>query len=225
MNNKILVSVLVVVIVGAAIIYGLSTKGQPTPSESQTASSTDSTSTPVDINKQTNSNNTSMPPMTIDKNKSYTVTLHTDAGDIEIALNAKATPITVNNFVTLAQKNFYNGTIFHRVIKDFMIQGGDPTGTGSGGPGYQFADEPFTGDYNRGAVAMANAGPNTNGSQFFIMHKAVPLQKDYIIFGQVTKGLDVVDKIATAPVTASVTGEASKPVTPIKINSVTVTEK
>jgi len=106
-----------------------------------------------------------------------------------------------------------------------MIQGGDPKGDGTGGPGYSFDDEPFSGDYNRGAVAMANAGPNTNGSQFFIMHKSYPLPKNYVIFGQVTKGLDVVDKIAEAPVKISASGELSQPITPVKITSVEIVEK
>ena len=122
-------------------------------------------------------------------------------------------------------KSFYNNVVFHRVIKGFMIQGGDPTGTGTGGPGYQFADEPFTGEYTRGTVAMANSGPNTNGSQFFIMHADYPLPKNYVIFGQVAKGLDVVDKIAAAPVEMSSSGEQSKPVNPVKVNSVEIIEK
>ncbi len=172
-----------------------------------------------------NQTSNTMSTLTIDKTKNYTAVLKTDQGDIEIALTASATPITVNNFVTLAKKNFYDNTIFHRVIKDFMIQGGDPTGTGSGGPGYQFNDEPFTGEYTRGTVAMANAGPNTNGSQFFIMHGDVPLQKNYVIFGHVTKGIEVVDKIATAPVQASPSGESSQPITPVKVKSVTIIEK
>ncbi len=163
--------------------------------------------------------------MTIDKTKSYSAILNTTAGIIEIKLNAAITPITVNNFVTLAKKGFYDGTIFHRVIKGFMIQGGDPKGDGTGGPGYTFPDEPFEGEYTRGTIAMANAGPNTNGSQFFIMHQDYDLPKNYVIFGSVTSGLDVVDKIATAEVTGSGSGEASKPVTPVKINSVKIVEK
>ena len=155
----------------------------------------------------------------IDKNKSYTAILHTTAGDITIALS-KDTPITTNNFVFLAQDHFYDGVIFHRVIPGFMIQGGDPTGTGSGGPGYRFADEPFTGEYKRGVVAMANAGPNTNGSQFFIMHADYPLPSNYVIFGMTTGGLDVVDKIATAQ-----TGAADRPVNPITIKSVEISAK
>ncbi|PIU73929.1 peptidylprolyl isomerase, partial [Candidatus Roizmanbacteria bacterium CG06_land_8_20_14_3_00_34_14] len=104
------------------------------------------------------------------KAKILTAVLHTEKGDMTVSLNTNDTPKTVNNFVTLAKKGFYNGTIFHRVIKGFMIQGGDPKGDGTGGPGYKFDDEPFTGEYTRGTIAMANAGPDTNGSQFFIMH-------------------------------------------------------
>lgn len=164
------------------------------------------------------------PEMIIDQNKEYQVTLHTSVGDITINLNAKETPITANNFLYLAQNKFYDQTIFHRVIDGFMIQGGDPRGDGTGGPGYQFADEDFTGEYKRGTVAMANSGPNTNGSQFFIMHQDYGLQPNYVIFGQVTSGLEIVDKIATAPVTNSFSGEPSKPVEPVMINSITVIE-
>lgn len=165
------------------------------------------------------------PMMTIDPKKLYTAVLHTDKGDIEIALNAKETPITTNNFVFLARSGFYNGTPFHRVIKGFMIQGGDPKGDGTGGPGYKFNDEPITGAYLRGTVAMANAGPNTNGSQFFIMHADYALPKNYIIFGNVTKGIEVVDAIATAPVTQSPSGEQSKPVTPVRVITASIVEK
>lgn len=166
---------------------------------------------------------TSAPQMTIDTNKTYGATLKTDAGDIVVELNAKEVPITVNNFVFLARERFYDNTIFHRTIKGFMIQGGDPEGTGTGGPGYTFADEPFTGEYTRGTLAMANAGPNTNGSQFFIMHQDTALPKNYVIFGHVTNGLNVVDKIAEAPTKPG--GEGSTPVTPVVIRSIKVTEK
>lgn len=162
------------------------------------------------------------PAMAIDATKTYTATLETDKGVIEIALNAKATPVTVNNFVFLAREKFYDGTIFHRTIPKFMIQGGDPMGTGMGGPGYRFDDEAFSGEYKRGTVAMANAGPDTNGSQFFIMHADYALPKNYVIFGQVTKGLEVVDAIATAPTQSG--GEGSKPVTPVVVKAVTITE-
>lgn len=163
-------------------------------------------------------------PMSIDATKKYSAVLHTSVGDITIEFNAKATPITVNNFVTLARKNFYDNTIFHRVINGFMIQGGDPLGTGMGGPDYKFADEPIVGEYTRGTVAMANSGPNSNGSQFFIMHADVDLQKDYVIFGKVTSGMDIVDKIATAPVMSS-GFEASKPVNPVVVTSVEIKEE
>jgi cyclophilin family peptidyl-prolyl cis-trans isomerase len=164
-------------------------------------------------------------PMTIDKTKTYGAVLKTGAGDIEIALAADKTPITVNNFVNLAKKNFYDNTVFHRAIKGFMIQGGDPNGDGTGGPGYRFDDEPFEGEYSRGTVAMANSGANTNGSQFFIMHADTPLPKNYVIFGKVTGGMDAVDKIASAEVTQGPSGEMSKPIAPVMIEKVEIIEK
>ncbi|OGK63184.1 peptidylprolyl isomerase [Candidatus Roizmanbacteria bacterium RIFOXYA1_FULL_41_12] len=161
--------------------------------------------------------------MEINIKKSYEAILKTSMGDITITLFASATPITVNNFVVLSRKSFYTNTIFHRTINGFMIQGGDPSGNGTGGPGYKFDDEPFTGEYTRGTVAMANAGPNTNGSQFFIMHKDYGLPKNYVIFGKVTSGIEVVDKIAIAPTQPG--GEGSTPVNPVKIESVEIIEK
>lgn len=155
----------------------------------------------------------------IENNKVYTATLKTSVGNIVIELN-KDTKETTNNFVFLAQKKFYDGVIFHRVISGFMIQGGDPTGTGMGGPGYKFADEPFKGEYKRGVVAMANAGPNTNGSQFFIMHADYPLPPSYVIFGKVSEGMDTVDKIA-----AGKTGPSDRPVSPVVIETVEISEK
>ena len=110
------------------------------------------------------------PAMEIDPSRRYTATLHTTAGDITVDLFADEVPKTVNNFVFLARQGFYDGVIFHRTIDGFMIQGGDPTGSGRGGPGYRFEDEPVSRRYTRGVLAMANAGPNTNGSQFFIVH-------------------------------------------------------
>ena len=166
----------------------------------------------------------SPPSMTIDQEKTYLVTLNTDQGDMVLEMFASEVPNTVNNFIFLARDGYYDDVIFHRVIKGFMIQGGDPEGTGRGGPGYTFADESFTRDYLRGTVAMANAGPNTNGSQFFIVHGATSLPKNYTIFGQVNEGLDVLDAIATAEVTLSGQGELSTPVNPVYIKSATVTE-
>lgn len=163
------------------------------------------------------------PAMQIDSSKTYTAVLDTTQGPVTIAFHADKTPITVNNFVSLAREGFYDGTIFHRTIPGFMIQGGDPEGTGRGGPGYRFADEPFEGKYTKGTVAMANAGPDTNGSQFFIMHDDYALPPNYVIFGQVTEGLEVVDKIADAPTQPG--GEGSTPVSPVKVTKVTITEK
>ncbi len=164
------------------------------------------------------------PEMIIDINKKYQANLHTSLGDITIALDAVQTPITANNFVYLAQNNFYNETIFHRVIEGFMIQGGDPRGDGTGSPGYRFDDEPVVGEYKRGTVAMANSGPNTNGSQFFIMHQDYPLQPNYVIFGQVIAGIEVVDAIASVAVKNSFSGEMSSPIEPVVLKSVTISE-
>lgn len=135
------------------------------------------------------------PEFTLDLKKKYTATMTTDKGDIVIQLFADKAPVTVNNFVFLARQGYYDGTIFHRVIANFMAQGGDPTGTGMGGPGYKFKDE-FHKDlrHNKpGILSMANAGPNTNGSQFFITHGPTPhLDNRHTVFGVVTEGMDVV---------------------------------
>jgi cyclophilin family peptidyl-prolyl cis-trans isomerase len=158
------------------------------------------------------------PEMTIDPTKSYSATIETTAGTLEIDLLVGDAPATVNNFVFLANEGYYNDVIFHRVISGFMIQGGDPTGTGRGGPGYQFKDEPVKRKYNRGIVAMANAGPNTNGSQFFIMHKDYGLPPNYTIFGMLTSGETTLDAIAGAP-----TGAQDRPTAPVSMKSVTIT--
>ncbi|OGC69621.1 peptidylprolyl isomerase [candidate division WWE3 bacterium RIFOXYC1_FULL_39_7] len=163
--------------------------------------------------------------MQIDATKKYTAIMKTSAGTINIELFADKTPITVNNFVSLSRSGFYNSTVFHRVIKGFMIQGGDPNRDGTGGPGYKFNDEPFEGEYLKGTLAMANSGPNTNGSQFFIMHEDYPLPKNYVIFGRVTQGLEVVDKIAESPVGPSAYGQLEKPVEPVIIESIEITEE
>ncbi len=138
------------------------------------------------------------PAMEIDPKKSYTAVLQTDKGDITLKLFADKAPNTVNNFVFLAKQGFYDGTIFHRVIANFMAQGGDPTGTGRGGPGYRFADEfhPSLRHSKPGVLSMANAGPGTNGSQFFITHVPTPwLDNKHTIFGEVTGGIDVLMSI------------------------------
>ncbi len=160
------------------------------------------------------------PPQVIDVSAPYTAVLQTSAGSITVELVTSEAPYTVNNFVFLARQGFYESMIFHRTIEGFMIQGGDPTGTGGGGPGYSFADEPVQRAYSRGAMAMANAGPNTNGSQFFIMHADYPLPPNYTIFGQVVAGMETVDTIASAPTQPG--GEGSTPVNPVVIQSVEI---
>ena len=181
-----------------------------TPTTSVVASST------VPVTSTTNSSTSSM----------NTITIETSKGSIVFETYTNDAPKTSENFVTLANKGFYNGVIFHRVISGFMIQGGDPTGTGMGGPGYKFADElnPVTESYKkgyvRGTVAMANSGPNTNGSQFFIMHKDTPLPNAYTIFGHVVSGMDVVDAIAAVQV-----NDSDRPIQDVVIKKVTVAEK
>ena len=159
------------------------------------------------------------PEMTIDPQRTYRAILETSAGTMNAELFAGEAPKTVNNFVFLAREGFYDGVIFHRVIRGFMIQGGDPTGTGTGGPGYRFADEPVGRKYERGTLAMANAGPNTNGSQFFIMHANYGLPPNYTIFGKLTEGEDVLDSIADAP-----TGANDRPREPVRIESIKIIE-
>ncbi len=179
------------------------------------------------INKD--SNNSAKQASSTDKTlpnkqeKMTTATLKTNKGDIKIEFYENDAPNTVNNFLTLAKKSYYDGVIFHRIIPGFMIQGGDPTGTGAGGPGYKFADElnpateSYKNGYTRGTVAMANAGPNTNGSQFFIMHADYPLPNAYTIFGKVVSGMEVVDAIA-----ATKTGLNDRPIEQITIKDVVV---
>jgi len=164
------------------------------------------------------------PAMSIDQNKSYKATIKTNMGDIEVELLPKDAPTAVNNFVFLAKEGFYDGVKFHRVIKGFMVQTGDPTATGTGGPGYRFRDElekAPRGGYKKGTLAMANAGPNTNGSQFFIMDADNPLPPNYVVFGNVTKGQDVVNKIASVPTSGR---ENSSPTVDVHMASVTIAE-
>ena len=159
------------------------------------------------------------------KNNMHMITLSTNFGDIQFTTYDADAPKTVKNFITLAQKGFYEKLTFHRVIKGFMIQGGDPSGNGTGGPGYTFEDElnpateSYKNGYKRGVLAMANAGPNTNGSQFFIMHQDYPLPNSYSIFGKVVKGQEAVDAIASAP-----TDSNDKPAKSVVIQSVKVEE-
>jgi cyclophilin family peptidyl-prolyl cis-trans isomerase len=166
------------------------------------------------------------PAMRVDPAKSYSGSLETNKGTIQVELFPDDAPVTVNNFVCLAEDGYFNNTPFHRIVKGFVIQGGDPTGTGSGGPGYKFADEPVSRDYERGTLAMANAGPNTNGSQFFIVLDDLrgKLPKNYTIFGRVTGGMDVVDAIANTPTRTGRSGENSTPTEPITLENVTISE-
>jgi cyclophilin family peptidyl-prolyl cis-trans isomerase len=160
------------------------------------------------------------PEMGIDVSKRYTATMETSMGTLVIALDAVKAPRTVNSFVFLALNHYYDGVIFHRIIKGFVCQGGDPTGTGTGGPGYRFADElPKAGQYEIGSLAMANAGPNTNGSQFFLISgpDGVRLPPAYALFGKVVKGLDVVEAMQNVP-----TGPGDRPKTDVVIQSVTI---
>ena len=169
------------------------------------------------------------PEMKIDQNKIFTATITTSKGVINVELFAKEAPKTVNNFVFLAREKFYDGVVFHRIIKGFMVQTGDPLGNGTGGPGDKFADEPVTREYTRGTLAMANSGSNTNGSQFFIIHADYPLPKNYTIFGKIpdsdTESFKTLDAIAETPVVAGNGGEVSKPTETVAITSITVNEK
>lgn len=185
---------------------------------SSTTVGTQDSSTPASVSPSTWSFPGTLP---VEQIHNKQIRLTTNKGDIVFKLYDDTAPNTVSNFVYLASGGYYDGLIFHRVINGFMIQGGDPTGTGSGGPGYKFADE-LKDDrtYVRGTVAMANAGPNTNGSQFFIMHKDTPLPHAYSIFGEVIEGLDIVDAIATTP-----TGAQDRPVTEVVMTKVTVEDQ
>jgi cyclophilin family peptidyl-prolyl cis-trans isomerase len=147
------------------------------------------------------------PAHEIDDAATYEVTIATDKGDIVLELDPQLAPVSVNNFVALARQGYYDNVTFHRVVPDFVIQGGDPEGSGRGGPGYTFPDEPVRGEYTHGAVAMANAGPNTNGSQFFICIDDCTrkLDKAYNLFGYVTSGLEVTDQIRQGDVMRTVT--------------------
>lgn len=158
--------------------------------------------------------------MGIDTSKRYTATMDTSMGAMVIALDAINAPLTVNNFVFLALNHYYEGVIFHRIINGFMCQGGDPTGTGTGGPGYRFNDETVKQRYQLGSIAMANAGPNTNGSQFFLISGAsgVGLPPQYNHFGQIVKGLEVLDAMQAVQ-----TARGDRPLTDVVINKVTIT--
>lgn len=213
----------------AALVCGLALAGcgsESTDGASAASGSDSSTSScpPEDGSAERQTSFDDPPPMCIDPKKTYVATMATDAGDIEITLDATKAPQTVNNFVVLSRYHFYDGLTFHRVIKDFMAQGGDPAGTGAGGPGYTFEDElPAEGDYEVGSVAMANAGPNTNGSQFFIITgdaAAKQLDPSYSLFGKVTGGEDALKKIESDG-----SDGQGRPSTVHTIDSVTISER
>jgi len=227
MNKKInlgIILILIVVGIGLALYFRMSVLKNEQPENiiisNSSPTSTEATSTE---NNQTNNQNKKM--------NYHIITLKTNLGEIQIQTFNSDAPKTINNFVTLAQKGFYDNLIFHRVINGFMIQGGDPLcgvsqdkGTcGTGGPGYQFEDElnpataSYKAGYEKGVVAMANSGPNTNGSQFFIMLENNNLPHNYTIFGKVIKGQEIVDAIGNIK-----TGQNDRPITPVIIQSVTV---
>jgi cyclophilin family peptidyl-prolyl cis-trans isomerase len=165
------------------------------------------------------------PPFTIKTSKKYTATVETSMGTFTMKLFDNDAPCTVNSFVYLARKHFYDGLTFHRIVKDFVIQGGDPAGDGSGGPGYTFNDELANSlAYQIGTLAMANSGANTNGSQWFVVtgQQGVELPKNYTIFGKVTRGLDVVMKIGNVPTVGGSGDDAQMPKEPVTIEKVTV---
>jgi cyclophilin family peptidyl-prolyl cis-trans isomerase len=226
-NSRWLVGIVIVIAFLAAIQWFLNASpksafnqyGNPPATSTPATGAAAATNTPSTATAAPASTNSST------KNFMHTVTIETNKGTIVFETYDADAPNTVKNFISLANKGFYNGLIFHRVIQGFMIQGGDPTGTGMGGPGYQFADElnpntpSYKAGYVRGTVAMANSGPDTNGSQFFIMQKDNPLPHNYSIFGKVISGMDVVDAIASTP-----TNSNDKPATPITMTKVTVAD-
>lgn len=164
------------------------------------------------------------PALQIDLSKNYQAYIKTTHGSLVVDLFVNEAPIAVNNFIVLAANKFYDNTKFHRIIKNFMVQGGDPKGDGTGGPGYTFKDEPITRDYTRGIVAMANRGPNTNGSQFFIVTKDANLPKQYVIFGALNgdESFATLDKLASVPVTTNPSGENSLPTVEVSIKSINI---
>ncbi|MDD3102255.1 MAG: peptidylprolyl isomerase [Patescibacteria group bacterium] len=206
--------IILIIIVAAAMIFSVSFFKAPAKNDSQNKK--------VDNIKIDSSNQTNNSKI---KNMNHIVTIKTNMGEIRFATYDADAPRAVSNFLTLAKKGFYDKVIFHRVIDGFMIQGGDPDGTGMGGPGYQFADEldpqtdSYKQGYKKGVVAMANAGPDTNGSQFFIMVADYPLPNQYTIFGKVISGQEVVDAIAKVKKDSN-----DRPLSPVIMETVTISE-
>lgn len=223
-NAIVIVLVIVLLLGGAWYLFSQKPAGEVLPPETP---KTNTAETPVAQVSATAPAETQPAIQAESNNKKHmnTITIETNHGKIVFQTYNDDAPKTVENFITLAKKGFYDNLIFHRVIKGFMIQGGDPTGTGMGGPGYKFNDElnsntpSYKEGYKKGVVAMANAGPNTNGSQFFIMLADTPLPNSYTIFGKVISGQEVVDEIGNVK-----TGADDKPVEPVVMEKVTVSE-
>jgi len=218
--KKLSIGILLLIILGIGAYSGSIYVKKNWPNQNKATATTDKTAKHKTYSKE--------PDMQIDVKKTYIAKLETNRGNFEIQLNAKDAPKTVNNFVFLSKEGFYNGLTFHRIVKDFMIQGGDPKGDGTGDPGYKFNDENIVGDYTPGTVAMANSGKNTNGSQFFIMtgdYSKGKLQKNYVIFGKVISGMDIVKQIGQSATADNGQGEQSKPKEQVLINKITIEEK
>ncbi|MFA5052524.1 MAG: peptidylprolyl isomerase [Parcubacteria group bacterium] len=224
MKNKLIIAGLVALVATASTLIFFAAKTESSKKTAEPEEIVISETVPSEgiTNEETNTNQSTNKV----ENFKHIVTLETSLGTIKIETYDADAPKTVENFLKLASDGFYNGVMFHRVIDGFMIQGGDPTGTGFGGPGYTFADElnpkteSYKNDYKKGVVAMANSGPNTNGSQFFIVVADYPLPHNYTIFGRVIEGQDVADKIAKVK-----RDSADKPLEDVVIRKATVTEK
>ena len=189
------------------------------PAESPPAGSAPAGSAPAQTAGARGEDCPTAAPAPLPAGETREVTVETDLGNIVIDVEADLGPLAAGNFVALAECGFYDGVVFHRIMPGFVIQGGDPTGTGSGGPGYEFPNDPVSVAYDRGVVAMANAGRDTNGSQFFIVLDETGLPPDYSVFGRVTSGMEVADEIAAGPSTG---GQAGQALQPVAMNRVTV---
>jgi cyclophilin family peptidyl-prolyl cis-trans isomerase len=194
-------------------------QSQPPQSAAPAESAAPESASPAESSRPQAGNCPTAPPDPLPAGETREVTIETDLGNIVIQVEADLGPLAAGNFVALAECGFYDGVIFHRIMPDFVIQGGDPTGTGSGGPGYEFPNDPVSVPYERGVLAMANAGRDTNGSQFFIVLEEAGLPPDYSVFGRVTSGMEVADEISAGPSTGGQAGQALEPVT---MNRVTV---
>ncbi len=217
-RNRVIVSgfLALVLVGGIAILVGGGGSGKAAPKKATCPKADGSSPRQVKF--------TAAPPICIDQTKTYAAEIQTNQGTIDVDLDQKQAPNTVNSFVYLARNHFFDGLTFHRVVPGFVLQGGDPEGTGAGGPGYKFADElPKTGQYKLGSLVMANSGPDTNGSQFFIVSgdQGTKLDPKYSLFGQVTNGLDVVAKIDAL---GNPNDQSGKPKEPITMSSVTIKE-